>query len=72
MEQMTINPAQYELLNILSCINKEEDVAELKSVMVKFLNTRLQKELDRLWEDGVLNEQKVTSWSDEHMRTPYK
>jgi hypothetical protein len=72
MEQMTINPAQYELLNILSCINKEEDVAELKSVIVKFLNTRLQKELDRLWEDGVLNEQKVTSWSDEHMRTPYK
>jgi len=72
MEQMIINPAQYELLNILSCINKEEDVAELKSVIVKFLNTRLQKELDRLWEDGVLNEQKVTSWSDEHMRTPYK
>ena len=72
MEQMIINPAQYELLNILSCINKEEDVAELKSVIVKFLNTRLQKELDRLWEDGTLNEQKVTSWCDEHMRTPYK
>ncbi len=72
MEQLIINPAQYELLNVLSCINKEEDVAELKSVIVKFLNTRLQKELDRLWEDGTLNEQKVTSWSDEHMRTPYK
>ena len=70
MEQMTINPAKYELLNILSCINKEEDVAELKSVIVKFLNTRLQKELDRLWEDGVLNEQKVTSWSDEHCEHP--
>lgn len=72
MEQSIINPAQYELLNILSCINKEEDVAELKSVIVKFLNTRLQKELDRLWEDGILNEQTVTSWSNEHMRTPYK
>ena len=72
MEKSIINPAQYELLNILSCINKEEDVAELKSVIVKFLNTRLQKELDRLWEDGTLNEQKVTSWNDEHMRTPYK
>ncbi len=72
MEQLIINPAQYELLNVLSCINKEEDVAELKSVIVKFLNTRLQKELDRLWEDGTLNEQKVTSWNDEHMRTPYK
>lgn len=60
MEQLIINPAQYELLNVLSCINKEEDVAELKSVIVKFLNTRLQKELDRLWEDGTLNEQNVS------------
>lgn len=32
----------------------------------------LQKEIDRLWENGVLNEDKVSSWSDEHMRTPYK
>ena len=31
----------------------------------------LQKEIDRLWENGVLNEDKVSSWSDEHMRTPY-
>ena len=27
------------LLNILSCINKDEDIAELKSVIVQFLNT---------------------------------
>ena len=25
MQQLSINPAQYELLNILSCIDKEED-----------------------------------------------
>ena len=72
MQHSVINPAQYELLNILSCINKEEDVMELKSVIVKFLNTRLQKEIDRLWEDGTLTEQKVADWSGEHMRTTYK
>ena len=54
MQQARINSAQYELLNVLSCINKEEDLAELKSVIVKFLNTRLQKEVDRLWENGTL------------------
>lgn len=67
-----INQAQYELLNILSCVDKEEDVAELKSVIVQFLNSRLQKEIHRLWDNGTLNEQKVTAWADEHMRTPYK
>lgn len=72
MQQLIINPAQYELLNVLSCITKEEDVTELKSVIVKFLNNRLQKEIDSLWEDGTLDGQKVAAWSDEHMRTPYK
>lgn len=72
MQQLSINPAQYELLNILSCIDKEEDLAELKTVIVQFLNSRLQKEIDRLWDNGTISEGKMAEWSDEHMRTPYK
>ena len=72
MQHTVINPAQYELLNVLSCVNKEVDIMELKSVIVKFLNTRIQKEIDHLWEDGTLTEQKVADWSGEHMRTTYK
>lgn len=69
---MRINPAQYELLNVLSCINKDEDIAELKTVIVQFLNTRLQREIDRLWDEEVLTEEKTATWSEEHMRIPYK
>ena len=72
MQQLSINPAQYELLNILSCIDKEEDLAELKTVIVQFLNSRLQQEIDRLWDNGTISEEKMAEWSDEHMRTPYK
>lgn len=73
MAQLTnISPAQYEVLNMLSCINREDDLVELKNVIVQFLNTRLQKELDRLWENGTLTNEKVAEWSHEHMRTPYK
>jgi len=72
MQNSVINPAQYEILNVLSCVNKEEDIMELKSVIVKFLNTRLQKEIDHLWEEGTLTEQKVAGWRDEHKRTTYK
>ena len=73
MEQQTkITPAQYELLNILSCINRDEDVVALKSVIVQFLNSRLQNEMERLWENGTLTEEKISAWSHEHMRTPYK
>ena len=71
-QQLRINPAQYEVLNVLSCIDREEDVAELKNVIVQFLNTRLQREIDRLLDNGTLTEQKLKDWETEHMRTPYK
>lgn len=73
MEQMArITPAQYEVLNMLSCIDKEEDVAALKTVIVQFLNTRLQNEIERLWDNGTITDEKISAWRHEHMRTPYK
>ena len=71
LEQMArITPAQYEVLNMLSCIDKEEDVAALKTVIVQFLNTRLQNEIERLWNNGTLTDETISAWSHEHMRTP--
>lgn len=71
-QQRGLNPAQYELLNVLSIINKDEDVVALKSVIVQFLNTRLQAEIDRLWDNGTLTDETIRQWQSEHMRTPYK
>ena len=71
-QQLRLSPAQYEVLNMLSCINREEDVLALKRVIVQFLNSRLQGEIEKLWDDGTLTESKVSSWTDMHMRTPYK
>ena len=61
-QPLTINSAQYELLNVLSCVNREEDVAELKTVIVKFINSLLQREIDSLWDNGTLTEEKVEAW----------
>lgn len=73
MSQLTtISPAQYEVLNMLSCITREDDLAELKNVIVKFLNSRLQNEIYRLYETGELTDEKVAAWQHEHTRTPYK
>ncbi len=57
---------------MLSCINREDDVRALKDILVKFLNSRLQNEIERLWDSGVLTDDKVSSWDGEHMRTPYR
>ena len=67
-----LNKAQYEVLNMLSCVTEDNDIKELKRIIVHFLNNRLQSELDRMWETGALSEKKFAEWESEHMRTPYK
>lgn len=65
-------PAQYELVNMMSCLHKESDIRELKSVLVQFLNARIQKELDGLYEDGTLSDERMEELSKQHLRTPYR
>lgn len=71
IEPTTFNQAQREVLNTVSCLNTEEDLAALKRVLVQFLDDRLQREIDRLWDDGTLTEAKMEGFASEHLRTPY-
>jgi hypothetical protein len=73
MEQLNgFNKAQYEIINALSCLDKEDDIVALKTVIVQFLNSRLQNELDQLWDKGLITPEIIDQWGKEHMRTPYK
>ena len=72
MERVVFNPAQREVLDVMSCMQSDEDSKALKFVLVQFLNDRLQRELDRLWDNGTINETKMDEWHNTHYRTPYK
>ena len=65
-------PAQYEIVNLMSCLDGESDIAALKSVLVRFLDARIQNELDRLYEDGTLSDSRMNELASTHLRTPYK
>ena len=66
------NRAQYEIVNMMSCLDGEDDYRALKSVLVKFLDQRLQTEIDRLYDSGVVDEAKMEKLSHRHLRTPYR
>lgn len=72
MERVVFNPAQREVLDVMSCMQGDEDLMALKSVLVQFLNDRLQRELNQLWDNGTINETKMNEWRNTHYRTPYK
>ncbi len=65
------NPAQLELLSTMASLNTEADLIELKQALARFFANRADREMERLWNEGTINEETLESWKHEHMRTPY-
>lgn len=65
------NRVQIEILNAMANLKSEEDLRELKQAISNFFAERADREMERLWEEGVINEEVIEGWKNEHMRTPY-
>lgn len=68
----TLNQAQLQILDMMSFIKSEETLKELKHIISDFFARQAQEEINRLWESGDLNKEKVESFRKLHERTPYK
>ena len=64
--------AQMELMNAINSINSESDLNEFKDLLARFFARKAQKAIDALWNDGVINNDTIEEWGEEHMRTPYR
>lgn len=69
---LQFSPAQQAVLNVISCLQSEQDLADLKQTLVKFMNERLQREMDKMWDSGAWSEEKQDAMRSEHLRTSYK
>lgn len=64
--------ARLELLNAIKCISTESDLNEFKDLVAHFFAQKAQKEIDEMWNNGVINEDTINQWGNEHMRTTYR
>lgn len=55
----------------MSFVKSEDTLQELKQQISEKFAQKVQAEIDRLWEVGELNEEKVESFRNLHERTPY-
>lgn len=69
---LQFNQAQQAVLNVISRLQSEQDLIDLKRTLVKFMNDRLQREMDKLWESGKMSNEKLQKMQSEHLRTAYK
>ncbi|MCD8387912.1 MAG: dephospho-CoA kinase [Bacteroidales bacterium] len=72
MESTALNKAQIEVIQALSALHSDEEVYELKRVLARFFANRAQNEIERLWDEGIINEDILKSYENAHFRTPYK
>jgi len=72
METALYNPAQRRLIEVMSFVKTEKALDDMNAVLADYFAKQIDEEMERLWNDGVVNERTIEQWSKEHMRTPYK
>lgn len=64
--------AQLELMNALQSINSEKEFLEFRDLLANYFAQKAQREIDELWNHGIIDETTVEEWGRTHMRTPYR
>ena len=71
MERTVFNNAQLEILDLMSYVESEDALNEIRDILSRYFAEKEQKGIDKLWEAGAINDAVVEDWKNEHMRTPY-
>lgn len=71
MERTIFNNAQLEILDLMAYVESEDTLNEIRDMLSRYFAEKAQKEIDKLWEEGTINDFVVEGWKTEHMRTPY-
>jgi hypothetical protein len=66
-----MNPSQMMILESFAGAWDEEELNDLMDALRDFYAQRLEREMQRLWDNGTLNEEKLEQLRGEHLRTSY-
>ena len=72
MEQSRgLNAAQMDFLRLLGHFTTEEQVEELRQVVCNYYASKIDEDIDKLWDEGKWDNEKNEAILKEHHRTPY-
>lgn len=70
-QEATLNQAQLQILDMMSFIKTPEALSDLNRVISDYFVQKADAELDQMWADGTLSEERIESFRHLHERTPY-
>lgn len=59
MNATQITPTQMHLLKLFSFDGSESRALEIKDVLMRYFQSRLDTEADRLWDEGILDQDRL-------------
>lgn len=71
MERTVFNAAQLQILDLMSYVENDEMLEEIKDMLSNYFAQKAEKEIDKLWDTGKINNTIIEDWKNEHFRTPY-
>ena len=67
MEATALNPTQMHLLKLFAFNNSEDYAREVQTVLTRHFQAQLDAEADRLWDEGILNQEKLDAIRQEDL-----
>lgn len=70
--EIPLNPIQLHLLKMFAFNKESLNLDELKSILVEFYRNKVDEDVEKLWEEKQLDNEKMEEILKFHKRTPYK
>jgi hypothetical protein len=71
MQTQKLTNLQLELLKIFSYQLKPQQLTDIKNLLANYFAEHATQEMDKLWEENNWDNNTMTEWANEHLRTPY-
>lgn len=71
MEATTLTPAQQHLLKLFSFDSSEAYAREIQEVLTRHFQAKLDQESDRLWKEGILDQQRLDELRKEDLHRKF-
>lgn len=66
-----LNPTQIHLLKMFSFAKSEKALDNIKVALSDYFANKAEEDMDRLWEEGLWDDDKNEKILKQHLRTPY-
>ena len=66
-----LNPAQINVLGLMSYINTEQEQQELQDLLLNFYRKKLDSMLLQFQEENNVTQKTLDEWANQHERSPY-